>query len=54
MGANFWEQFILTTGLGILAGLKKTPANVPALKTVLVHVLNDVSEILGVTPPTVP
>ena len=51
---NFWEQFILTTVMGILSALKKSPASVPVLKTVLVHVLNDVCEVLGVAAPTVP
>lgn len=51
---SFWEQFILTTVLGVLAGLKKTPASIPALKTVLTHILDDLCEVLGVAPPTVP
>lgn len=51
---GFWEQFILTTVLGVLAGLKKSPAQVPGLKTVLVHILNDLCAVLGVTPPEVP
>jgi hypothetical protein len=49
-----WEQIILTSALGVLAGLGKTPAQVPALKTILVHILNDLCTILGVTAPTVP
>lgn len=51
---NFWESFILTTAMGVLAGLKKSPQNVPKFKEVLVHALNDICELLGVTPPTVP
>jgi len=51
---SFWEQFILTTVLGVLSALKKSPANIPQLKIVLVHILNDLCEVLGVTPPTVP
>ena len=51
---SFWEQFILTTVLGVLAGLKKSPTDIPGVKTVLVHILNDLCEVLGVQPPTVP
>lgn len=51
---NFWEQFILTTVLGVLSGLKKAPTQVPALKAILVNILNDLCEVLGVTAPTVP
>jgi hypothetical protein len=40
--------------MGVLAGLKKSPQNIPQFKTVLVHVLNDVCELLGVQPPVVP
>lgn len=51
MGA-FWEQFILTTVMGVLAGLKKSPASIPQFKTVLQHIVIDACELLGVTPPT--
>jgi hypothetical protein len=50
----FLENFVLTTVMGLLAGLKKAPASIPKLKTILVHVLNDVCEILGVEAPIVP
>lgn len=49
---SFWEQFILTTVMGVLAGLKKSPASVPALKSTLQHIITDACELLGVTPPT--
>ena len=51
---NFWEQFILTTVLGVLTMLKKDPSKIPAVKTVLVHILTDLCEVLGVQAPTVP
>lgn len=50
--AGFWEQFILTTVMGVLAGLKKSPAQVPALKTIIEHIVTDGCELLGVAPPT--
>jgi hypothetical protein len=50
--ASFWEQFILTAVMGILSGLKKTPANIPAFRTILQHIVVDSCELLGVTPPT--
>jgi hypothetical protein len=53
-GVSFWEQFILTTVMGILAGLKKDPSKVPHLKTILTHIVNDICQLLGVTPPTIP
>lgn len=51
---SFWEQFILTTVMGVLSALKKDPSHVPQFKNTLVHILNDVCVLLGVTPPTVP
>jgi len=54
MGASFWENFILTTALGILSGLKKNPLNNPQVKTILQHIVIDACEILGVQPPTFP
>ena len=49
-----WEQIILTAVLGILSGFKKSPQDVPKFKVVLVHILNDVCELLMVQPPSVP
>lgn len=51
---NFWEMFVLNAVMGILAGLRKEPSKVPAFKNVLVHILDDVCILLGVTAPTVP
>jgi pantothenate kinase len=51
---GFWETFIMSCLLSILSALKATPAQVPVFKTVLVHILNDVCELLGVQPPAVP
>jgi len=51
---NFWEQFVLSAVVGVLTGLKKTPQQVPALKSVLVTILEATCELLGVAPPTVP
>lgn len=51
---SFWEQFVLSAVMGVLSGLKKTPQNIPAFKTILIHILQDVCELLGVAPPTVP
>lgn len=51
---NFmWEQIILTAVMGVLAGLKKSPQDVPKFKTVLVHIVTDVCELLGVQPPVI-
>ena len=49
-----WEQIILMAVMGILAGLKKSPQDVPKFKSILVHILNDICELLGVAPPVVP
>ena len=49
-----WEQLILSTALGVLTALGKTPEKIPVLKTILVHILNDLCQILGVTAPVVP
>lgn len=49
---NFWEQFILTTMMGVLAGLKKDPTHVPAFRTTLIHIVTDACALLGVEPPT--
>lgn len=49
---GFWEQFILTSVMGVLSGLKKSPANVPAFRTILQHIVIDACELLSVTPPT--
>ncbi|HTS07270.1 MAG TPA: hypothetical protein VMP68_16940 [Candidatus Eisenbacteria bacterium] len=49
-----WEQFILTTALGILSGLKKNPLNNPTVTMTLQHIVIDACEILGVQPPTFP
>lgn len=51
---GFWENFILNAFLGVLSGLKRNPLNNPTVKAVLVHVLDDVCTILGVTAPVVP
>lgn len=51
---NFWEQFILSTVLGVLSSLKRNPTQIPAVKNILVHILDDLCVILGVTPPVVP
>lgn len=51
---NFWEQFILSAFLGVLSGLKRNPLTNPTVKAVLVHVLDDVCQILGVQAPVVP
>jgi hypothetical protein len=52
--AGFWEQFILTTVMGVLAGLKKSPANIPQFKTVLEHIIIDSCALLGVEAPALP
>lgn len=49
--ASFWENFILTTVLGVLSGLKRNPLNAPQFRTVLQHIVVDACEILGVQPP---
>lgn len=49
-----WEQIILTAVMGVLAGLKKSPQDVPKFKAVLTHIVNDACELLGVQPPTIP
>ena len=51
---NFWEQFIFSTVLGVLSALKRSPQDVPKFKAILVHILDDVCMLLGVTPPVVP
>lgn len=51
---SFWEQFILTTVMGVLAGFKKSPASVPQFATTLQHIVTDACELLGVAPPTFP
>lgn len=48
---SFWENFILTTVLGVLSALKKSPQNVPAFKTTLQHIVVDACALLGVAPP---
>lgn len=48
---SFWEQFILTAVMGILAGLKKSPANVPHFTTILQHIVTDACQLLKVEPP---
>jgi hypothetical protein len=50
----FWENFILSALLGVLSALKRSPQDVPKFKSILVHVLDDVCFLLGVTPPQVP
>jgi hypothetical protein len=49
---SFWEQFILTTVMGVLAGLRKSPNNVPQFRTILQHIVTDACTLLEVTPPT--
>lgn len=51
---DFWERFILNAFLGVLSGMKRNPLNNPAVKAILIHVLDDVCVILGVQPPVVP
>ena len=51
---GFWEQIILMSVMGVLSGFKKSPQDVPKFKTILVHILNDICELLGVAPPVVP
>lgn len=48
---SFWEQFALSTAMGVLSALKKSPANIPAFKTTLQHIVTDACELLGVQPP---
>lgn len=48
---SFWEQFILTTVMGVLAGLRKAPQNIPQFKNILQHIIIDACELLGVQPP---
>jgi hypothetical protein len=51
---GFWEQIILTSVMGILAAFKRSPQDVPKFKAILVHILTDICELLGVVPPVVP
>ena len=51
---GFWEQIILMSVMGVLSGFKKSPQDVHKFKTILVHILNDICELLGVAPPVVP
>lgn len=48
---GFWEQFVLHAVLGILAGLKRNPANAGAFRTILIHIVEDICVILQVAPP---
>ena len=50
--SGFWESFILNNVLILLTGLKKSPDQVPAFKTVLQHIVVDACELLQVQPPT--
>jgi hypothetical protein len=54
MNFTFWEQIAINIFLSILMQLKVDPARKPLFKSILVHVVNDACEILGVTPPTIP
>jgi len=48
---GFWENFILSTVLGVLAGLKRDPSKVPMLRNILIHIVDDICVILQVAPP---
>ena len=54
MNFGFWEQFILTSVMGVLSGLKKSPADIPMFKTTLTHIVQDACELLSVQPPVIP
>ena len=54
MNFSFWEQMAINIFLSILMQLKIDPSKSPKFKSVLVHVVMDSCEILGVTPPTIP
>jgi hypothetical protein len=45
--SNFWEQFILTTALGVLNGLKKNPLKDPKVISILQDIQTDLTEILA-------
>ena len=51
---NFWESMILNTALGILSGLKRNPLVNPEVRTILLHIQQDVGEILDTSTPATP
>jgi len=51
---TFWEQMAINIVMTVLQQLKVDPTRKPLFKSILVHIMTDCCEILGVAPPVVP
>lgn len=51
MSFDFWENFVLSSVLGIITSLRKSPSDIPKFQTVLIHIITDGCALLGVPAP---